>query len=164
MSKIATAKSQTAPTPKKNYHVGRPTKYKRKYCSEILKYFDKPLYEIIEIKKWDSKKSISYKVNEIIPCELPTLAGFCCEIGVDSDTLGNWAKEYPEFFGAINRAKKFQEKILVTNTLSGKYNGYFAGLCAANYLNWKQKNEVTGKDDQPLTIQTIDYSKIETKE
>jgi DNA-packaging protein gp3 len=129
-------------------HEGRPTKYRPKFCEDLIKYFDiEPHFETpvtITFKNGTTKEEV-----KLMPSDLPTLAGFAVKIGVHRDTITEWATakdnkgqlKHPEFSVAIKRAKEFQENILVTNGLQGLYAQPFAILTAKNILNWRDKNE-----------------------
>lgn len=142
--RIPTKKKGT--TDKVNKKPGRKSKFKRAYCKMIIDYFSiEPNYEKelvhttakgstwIDYKKWANK--------------LPTFLGFANSIGVDDDTLSNWAKEenkkkYPGFFGAYTRAKKLQKYFIIENGLNGLYNPQFAIFTAKNITDMKDKQEV----------------------
>jgi len=159
MSKIATAKSQTAPTPKpEGYIFGRPTKYKREYCQQLIEYFNiQPYYERKETITNLKTKQKYYKYRTVAN-DLPSLVGFACKLGVTRDTLNEWANavnkdnklKHKDFSDAIKKAKEYQEYIWQTNSLKGLYNTAFTIFAGKNIFNWKEKSEITGKGDTPL--------------
>lgn len=59
--------------------------------------------------------------------ELPTVEGFALFIGVDTDTINNWADKknddgelvHPEFFGAYKKLKDTQKNQLINDGLYG---------------------------------------------
>lgn len=91
---------------------GRPTKYDPSFVEELDKYLTK-----------DNKEK---------NC-LPTIEGFAMHLGVDADTVNNWAKArvkdeqgnktkkllHPEFSRAIKRLKDFQKDKLINDGLYG---------------------------------------------
>lgn len=91
---------------------GRPTKYDPSFVEELDKYLA--------------------KLNNEKHC-LPTVEGFAIHLGVDADTVNNWAKTrvkdeqgnktkkllHPEFCRAIKRLKDFQKDKLINDGLYG---------------------------------------------
>lgn len=83
---------------------GRPTKYDPSFVAELDKYLT--------------------KLNNAENC-LPTVEGFALHLGVDADTINNWANKKlkdergrptkklarPTFFNAIKRLKTLQRKV-----------------------------------------------------
>ena len=135
------------PAPKKNKnavgnHGGAPTKYDPKFCETILEFFDRNPYDEREIKFYDKNGKVYKTEIKMIPAKLPTLERFACDIGVDADTLLNWAKVHIEFFGAVVKAKNMQKDILIQNGLTGFYDAGFAKFVAINFTNMKDKTEV----------------------
>ena len=133
--------------------VGRPTKYDKKYCDDLIKYFNiEPHFETPVVTTY--KDGTTKEEIKLIPSDLPTLAAFASNIGVHRDTLNQWATEHKEFSDALKRAKEHQERILVTNGLQGLYPAAFAIFTAKNVINWRDKNEteITGKDGGALEI------------
>jgi len=131
------------------YVFGRPTKYKDKYVQMMEDYFNREPYSIKHTKKGVIR----------VPCSFPTLDGFAAMIGVNHDTVVNWAKavnkdgtlKYPDFFGAYKRAKCYQEDILIQNGLLGLYQGSFAIHTAKNVLGWRNNPKIkhSGDGDKP---------------
>jgi hypothetical protein len=87
-----------------------------------------------------------------VPEKLPLLSAFARSIDVDEDTLLNWTKEYPEFFGAYMRAKALQKEFLIHNGLAGLYDTKFAMFVAVNCTDMKDKVDHTigNPDGTPL--------------
>lgn len=82
--------------------------------------------------------------------DLPTMAGFCCIIGVHRGTMNDWCKKFPEFADTYKLCKEHQERILVQNGLKSGYHANFAIFTAKNVLDWRDKSEHTGADGSPL--------------
>lgn len=134
---------------------GQPTKYKKEYVRELIKYFDiEPHFEtpvITTYKDGSTKEEIKF-----IPADLPTLAGFARQIKVSRDTINEWTRTHPEFSDAIKYAKDLQEHILVTNGLKGLYAQPFAIMATKNIMAWRDKQElgVDGKLEFTLVRKT----------
>lgn len=113
---------------------GAPTKYKEKYCKEILEYFSSKPYEKIAGR------------NEA--GDYPSLAGFAIQIGVSQRSFHNWAKEYPEFYEALMLAKDYQENWLLVNGLKNTVPPQFAQFVLINHSDFRAK----AKDEAPDTV------------
>ena len=107
---------------------GRPSKYKAKYCQELIKHFDVPAY--VSVPKMNPKTGNEYE--ELVPSMLPTFESFAHSLGVTHATIINWKHEYPEFAAAYERAKGLQKDILVQNGLQRLYDSRFAMFMAVN--------------------------------
>jgi hypothetical protein len=131
---------------------GKPTKYRPKYCKEIIAYFDREPYIIVD-KTVTYANGASKEITEKEPTDLPLFGKFAHKVGVTHDTLIDWTKSYPEFGEAYKRAKQLQEHILITNGLAGGYAPAFAIFTAKNILGWRDKHEVVGEDDGPVKVE-----------
>ena len=125
---------------------GRPTKYRKQYCEDIIKFFDIPattLKSVPVITKFGTELK---KIEVANP--LPTIEGFARKLGVMTETIVNWAKEYPEFFTAYTRAKSMSKEILNQNALMGRYSEGYAKFVAINCTDMvdKSRQEQTGAD------------------
>jgi hypothetical protein len=110
-------KENTAP-------VGRPTKYDPSFASRVDEYITTVLTQ---------------------PKTLPTVEGFAIFLGVDTDSINNWAKArikdsngektkerlHPEFFSAVKRLKSIQKDKLVND---GLYGGRDVNVIMAIFL------------------------------
>jgi len=132
---------------------GRPTKYKKKYCQELKKFFSKERFREIKIIT-TGKNNYSKEEIKLIANELPTLERFAEKIEVDEDTITNWGKKHKEFFGAIGACKAIQKDFLIQNGLLGLYQSNFAIFVAKNLTDMKDKTEqevdIKGKLDVSL--------------
>lgn len=123
---------------------GRPTKYDPSYCKQLLNMFDvdatREVYETYTYKDGTTKE-----VSRLEPVELPTITDFAKKIGVNKDTLYEWAKKYEEFSDTMKKVKEIQENIWQKNALMGLYNPTFAIFMGKNCYGWKDKQEIENK-------------------
>lgn len=142
--------------------VGRPTKYKPEYCEQLIKFFSVKPYitkKVTTTGKNDYKKE-SY---QMVPNALPRFDRFAARIGVNGDTLVEWAKavypeghklagklKYPEFSAAYTRAHELQKWFLVENGLTGLYNPRFAIFTATNITDMREKIQHQGDTENPI--------------
>jgi hypothetical protein len=82
----------------------------------------------------------------------PQFVFFAQEIGVDSDTLENWCKEYPHFRCCYNECKKIQLGKLVEGTMFRQFDSSFAKFIAINCHGMKEKTETDVKADATITV------------
>lgn len=125
---------------------GRPTKFKAEYVQKLVDFFSQPpTYEVDVIIK--SKNGTETYKTEERPNQLPFLTKFAREIGVDIDTLENWAKpenedKYPGFFGAYKLAKELQKEFLIQNALRGQYNATAFIFTAKNITTMRDQTQI----------------------
>lgn len=105
---------------------GRPTKYEKEYAQQLLDYC---------------------ACNE--DGFFPTKAGFAIKIGVDRDTLKEWASKHSDFSAAYKKVEDYQYNSLIPGALQGKYNPTFSIFFAKNNLGMTDKQElaVSGFDE-----------------
>lgn len=136
---------------------GRPTKYDPKFCVMIIRHFSiKPFFRK-ELKHYDKNGDYRWSDYKTMSNAMPTFLGFATKIGVDDDTLENWAKEenkdkYPGFFGAYIRAKVLQKNFLIENGLNGSFNPQFAIFVAKNITDMKDKQELDTKHSGEIKV------------
>ena len=116
--------------------VGRPTKYRKKHCNEVIATMTKG----------------------------QSLTAFCAEINVDKDTVYQWAKKHPEFTDALKTAQRncqaFWEKMLQA-TAMGKMPGASLGA-QIFWLKNRFPNDWRDKIEQEVTMSNIEPVVIET--
>lgn len=127
--------------------IGRPSLYKPEYCQAIVDYFDKDPYQKVNVVTGHSDGKPITK-TELKANDLPFLAGFAKSIGVNRDTVNEWAKHHPDFSVALKKAKELQEQMLATNGLHGLYNPTFAIFTAKNVAGWRDKVETGFTDNE----------------
>ena len=137
--------------PKKK--VGRPTKYKVKFCKDIINFFDIEPYEDIELPHYKNGEVV-WKDIKRMPNKLPTIRNFAKEIEVDYTNIYQWIKKHKEFRHAFTQAKGIRKWFLIENGLQGMYNPAFAMFVAKNITNMRDVKgvEVSGKDGESIKI------------
>jgi hypothetical protein len=133
---------------------GAPSKYDPAYCEQLLQYFSIAPYYTTE--KTIIQNGEKFKIPVTEANDMPTYAGFACEIGVHRETLINWTKDFPEFFDAYKRAKEYQERFLIINGQKGLINSAFGIFTAKNVLGWKDRQP----EEVPTIIQTNDIKPV----
>ena len=115
---------------------GRPTKYRPEYC----------------------------EIAESVLGEGYSQAVLAGELDVDEDTITNWKKEYPEFFGAIKRGsykgQKFWEGLGISGA-SGQIDGFNSASWIFNMKNrfgWRDKQEISGEDGGALVVKVVKHT------
>ena len=117
--------------PKKARPIGRPTKYKREYCQQLIDY---------------SKTGMSFE-------------SFALEIDIVPDTLHEWAKVHKEFSDAKKKAKALQERALMTIGLKG-LKGDIKGFRDATWIFWMKarfgwKDHSDGSDNKDDELEFV---------
>lgn len=125
--------------------VGRPSKYDPSFIQEVDAYLETT-----------GKEQTS----------LPTKQGFALWIGVDDDTLDNWANakypdDYedkklrgrlirPEFFGALKKLMLTQAKQLIDDGIYGgkEVNSTIVKLLLQNNHGMKERQDMTSGDEK----------------
>lgn len=108
--------------------VGRPSKYYPEICDEIVKFFDRPLYEEVN--------------GKVMPNRLPTFERFAMDKDLHTDTLVEWEKIYPEFSVAYKKAKQIQVEHITQHAMLGGYQQPFSIFFLKNCHQWKDKQEI----------------------
>jgi len=142
---------------------GRPTKYKAKYCEDIVNYFERCQAEIlVDVKFFQPNKNATIStilnpLNEdetvdagnvkeisqkLVMQRFPTFARYARSIGVNKTTLYEWADQHTEFSNSIKQCNEISESILVENGLQWTYNSQFAQFILKNNHWYKDKSEV----------------------
>lgn len=121
--------------------MARPTKYKPKYCEDILTYFDIP-HTVEKARKKVYKDGSVYEWTEEVANILPTFERFAVTCGVVRDTLREWKKEHEEFSAAYNMAKEIQKEMIMDLGMRGFYSPAFTIFTAKNITDMKDHSEV----------------------
>jgi hypothetical protein len=137
---------------------GRPSKYKKQYCEEIIRFFDVPQTKIKKVTQITASGVTEF--NKEVPENLPTIIGFARKIGVLSETLKEWADKYEEFSVSYRKALELEKEFLIQNGLKGFYQPNIFQFIASNLTDMKNKEtkEHTGADGGPIqTKVTVEF-------
>ena len=90
---------------------------------------------------------------------LPTKQGLALWLNVDTDTLVEWAKIYPEFSVALKMLMNKQGEQLINDGIYGgkEVNATIVKLLLQNNHGMKERNDVTTKDEK-IESNTIVFS------
>ena len=123
---------------------GRPTKYYPGVEVKVKEYLkerqDKEKLKVKQIIEGGKEQTV-YESDLIV--DLPTVAGLASYIGVNKTTLYEWAKSYESFSNALSSILQEQERRLLNNGLSGKYNSTIAKLILSSNHGYAEKTEGT---------------------
>ncbi|GEM_PF-1773807 len=114
--------------------MGRPTKYKPEFVSEVEKYL---------------------KTTGREQMKLPTIEGFAIFIEVSRDSLYEWRKLYPEFSYALEKILLRQEVQLIDDGIYGgkEVNATIVKLMLQNNHGMKERSDQTTNDrDLPAPL------------
>lgn len=135
----------------------RPTKYKKKFCQELINYFKKsPYFDTVEEEVYDKKRQEVVTLVKKVPALCPSFVRFAGIIKVNPDTLQQWKKTYPDFEQAMDTAKKYQEEWLMNAGGLGYYNSSVAIMALKSNHGWKDRVDNTG--DSSFTIVEKKYN------
>ena len=139
---------------------GRPTKYKKKYCQELIDYFDRPPTEPLYKRTFYVNGQVKSEDPVIQPHVFPTFEGFARYIGVSKVTLLAWCDEHEEFLNAYTRAKEIQEDVWLQESMAGRYNAQFAKFFGVNCLGYKDKVE----QETTITGYSMDFQGMSSQD
>jgi hypothetical protein len=122
--------------------MARPTEFKTEYTDELFQYFAEGVKTRTDIETYQKPDGEEYEIE--VPSsrqpEFPTLAGFAIKIGVNRDTLLEWAKHNKDFEQVYKMAKEFQEHYLVNRGLTAQVNPRFAMFFLINNCGYRTKH------------------------
>ena len=84
---------------------------------------------------------------------LPTIQELATKLGVNQDTLFEWAKVHKEFSESLNNLKNVQATELINKGLKNQYNPTIAKLILSANHGMREKSDITTNDkDLPTPI------------
>jgi len=107
---------------------GRPTSWRKEYNQGIIDFFSRPkLQKLLKTVKTKILKDGLKEVQEeymYLPNDMPTFSEFAWNIGVNEDSVVEWAKienekKYPGFSASYKRAHALQKAFLIDNASKG---------------------------------------------
>jgi len=131
-------------TSKTKNKVGRPTKYTPEIIIELNKYLAEAIPENMKI---------------------PTVEGIALKLGINKDTLYEWAKVHPEFSDALEILKMKQKEALTEIGIFGgkEINSTIVSLLLkVNHdMIETERKELVGKGGEEININIIEDKKNE---
>ena len=134
---------------------GRPTKYKARFCDDLIKFFDIEPWEEREIPHYDKsgkkdekgKSIVVWTDIKILPVRMPTLRGFAKKMGIGIRTVYDWIDEkhqsyQKEFSQAFTCAKDIRKDWLVDLGLSGSAPPASFKFVAVNVTDMRDQTDV----------------------
>lgn len=93
--------------------------------------------------------------------KLPTKQGLALFLGVDDETLNEWAKEHKDFSATLKELMLTQADQLINDGIYGgkEVNSTIVKLLLQNNHGMKERTDVTTKDEH-LPIQVISYKEV----
>ena len=138
---------------KKKHPGGRPTKYRPELCQDLIEFFSRPLYIKKTIRKWvDGEEQI---IEQDVPNTSPYIIDWVMKHDLAHDTPVNWAKKYPEFFDAYNRAKTLQERFFTELGIKGEHNGFMTFQTLKNISGWRDKQDIEHSGGVSVTMPSM---------
>jgi hypothetical protein len=123
-------------------------------ADKLMNYFGRDVYEV---KSQYVKGQLSeYKS----PSEFPTVIDFCKQNNIKYQSLMQMLdvknrKRYLKLQNAYEFVKKIQEKFILQNALTGRYNPVFSIFAMKNLAGWR--------DGQDLNLNTKNWANIAKK-
>lgn len=133
---------------------GGVTKYDPKYCDMLLEYFFSAQPKIGVRKTYHANGEIKSEEEYVIAPELPTLQKFATDIGVTYKCLNEWSLKHVEFGEVYARARDYQNHLVLSNGMAGRYNPGLAKLWLENHLELTEKVDV--KQNVKASPETIE--------
>ena len=126
-------------TPRKP--AGRKTKYKRRYCQEIITFFARPHF-VTKTIHYTSTKGKPWTREETTARPVPLMCEFAHSINVYHSTVLDWVKQVSEFHEAFIHAQTLQLAHLNAVTGTNSYNSNWAIFMAKNTSSWRDKKDI----------------------
>ena len=135
---------------------GGVSKYDPKYCDMLLDYFFNAQPSIGVRKTFYANGAIKSEEEYVIAPELPTLQKFATDIGVTYKCLNDWSMKHVEFGEVYTRAREYQNHLVLSNGMAGRYNPALAKLWLENHLELTEKVDVKQNvNASPETIEAF---------
>lgn len=130
---------------------GRPSKYSKKYCKLLIKWFTDPP-KVIPVLKKETIDVGGKVIREYthIPGDFPTFSEFAFEHNISHDSISRWGNaklkngkpKYPEFCEAYNVAKQKQKNFITNNAMRGLTPPATFIFVAKNITDMRDKTDV----------------------
>lgn len=114
--------------------MGRPTKYRKQFCEDLIVYISVNPYEGLFNPTEDEPPKIP---------KFPTIQAFANSIGVCMDTIRTWKGKHADFLGSVKKAECYQAQYLIEAASAGFIDRGFSVFMAKNLTEWNDR----GKSD-----------------
>jgi hypothetical protein len=104
--------------------------------------------DILEKVKIYLKITKDKEINKSIRVNLPKIEGLAKFLGVNKDTLYEWAKHYPEFSDALEKVRNEQFCRLIDEGLAGRYNSVITKLILSSNHGLKETTRQINENPQ----------------
>lgn len=130
----------------------KKVRYSKKFCDDIISYFDKqPLLYRYE-KTYYSDGSLKSEKPIVSAIDFPTFQGFAYSIGTNTEILKKWCDEHEDFLQSCKMAKMLQEKIWLVNSMNGMYSSRFAWLYGKNCFGYSETSDDEKSDSLKIVF------------
>lgn len=142
--------------------LGRPITYTDDVPERLVDFFDRDVEEFI-VHNFTTAEKSNYRVKPI-----PTLAGFCRELGIAPSTLHRWMsvesqlkqEQRDDLCNAYSRARTLQENIVTQ--IGMMTNGTFAAFMLKCNFGWRDNTEVkTDENVKPIRVKIVSERPVE---
>ena len=129
---------------KKKKKTGRPSKYRKVFCQQLVDFFDIEPYEKIELPHYQNDgTTLKWMDYKLVPARMPTIRGFAKKIGVHVSNVYVWIKTKKEFQDAFTQAQDIRKDWLIDLGLSGLTPPLAYKFTAINVTDMRDKTETT---------------------
>lgn len=142
--------------------IGRPLTYTDDVPERLVDYFNVDVEDIVKHNMTTAEKS-NYRVKPI-----PTIAGFCRELGIAPVTLHRWMSvesglndtQRNELCNAYSQARALQENLVIQ--IGIMTNGTFSAFMLKCNFGWRDNTEVkTDENVKPIRVKIVSERPVE---
>ena len=137
-------------------NIGRPLTYTDDVPERLVDYFNVDVNEVVQHNMTTAEKS-NYRVKPI-----PTIAGFCRELGIAPVTLHRWMssesgltdEQRGDLCNAYSQARALQENLVIQ--IGIMTNGTFSAFMLKCNFGWRDNTEVkTDENVKPIRVKIV---------
>ena len=147
---MAVKKAKPARLTKNGKRLGRPPGTKNLKTNGGTRYHPSICKDIVAFMKRGYSKTV-----------------IAAQLKINPDTLRRWIKEHKELADAIEEGMMHSQlwwETLGIRGASGKVKGFNASAWVFNMKNrfgWKDKQEISGDEDRPISVRVVKFSEMQ---